>query len=125
MKVFLDTYACIFLLEGDEAAFGKRAKQELERAALFISPLVRLEFAYLHEIHRINHAPDRLLSELTTAYGVTEASDPIQEIVAEAMALTWTRDPFDRLIVATAKLHRAPLITQDQTILEHFENAVW
>jgi PIN domain nuclease of toxin-antitoxin system len=37
-------------------------------------------------------------------------------VVTQAMPLSWTRDPFDRLIVATAILHRAPLVTRDERI---------
>ncbi len=41
------------------------------------------------------------------------------------MDLTWTRDPFDRWIVATAKLHRSPLITKDEKIQHHYADAIW
>jgi PIN domain nuclease of toxin-antitoxin system len=37
----------------------------------------------------------------------------------------WTRDPFDRLIVANAMADGAPLITADETILANFRDAVW
>ena len=47
------------------------------------------------------------------------------DVVAKAMDLHWTRDPFDRLLVATAVLHKAPFVTRDQKILEHFDGAVW
>ena len=41
------------------------------------------------------------------------------------MPLSWTRDPFDRLLVATALLHQAPLVTCDTRIQENFPGAVW
>jgi PIN domain nuclease of toxin-antitoxin system len=37
----------------------------------------------------------------------------------------WTRDPFDRLIVAQALLHDAPLITKDEHIRRHYAGALW
>ena len=37
----------------------------------------------------------------------------------------WTRDTFDRLIVAQAKTRDASLLTKDRTILEHYPHAVW
>jgi len=37
----------------------------------------------------------------------------------------WTRDPFDRIIVGNAAAENAVLITKDNSILEHYEHAVW
>jgi PIN domain nuclease of toxin-antitoxin system len=41
------------------------------------------------------------------------------------MPLTWTRDPFDRMLVATALLHEIPLVTRDTCIHDNFPGAVW
>jgi PIN domain nuclease of toxin-antitoxin system len=46
-------------------------------------------------------------------------------LVPLAMPLTWTRDPLDRLLVATALLHQAPLVTRDARIQENFAGAIW
>ncbi|MCG8458052.1 MAG: hypothetical protein MI919_17380 [Holophagales bacterium] len=45
-------------------------------------------------------------------------------MVGRAMELEWTRDPFDRFSVAIARLHRAPLVTKDEPVIRHFEDAV-
>ncbi len=37
----------------------------------------------------------------------------------------WTRDPFDRLIVANAKAANASLVTKDERILKNYSRAVW
>ncbi|HRJ44014.1 MAG: type II toxin-antitoxin system VapC family toxin [Caldilineaceae bacterium] len=40
--------------------------------------------------------------------------------------LNWHhRDPADRIIVATARLHSCPLVTSDETIRHFYEGAVW
>jgi PIN domain nuclease of toxin-antitoxin system len=39
---------------------------------------------------------------LTNRFGVTINQHPFTDICSKALALTWTRDPFDRLIVAHA-----------------------
>lgn len=36
--------------------------------------------------------------------------------IAEAMRISWTRDPFDRIITATAMIHQAPLLIKDEMI---------
>jgi PIN domain nuclease of toxin-antitoxin system len=41
------------------------------------------------------------------------------------MLQTWTRDPFDRIIVAQARLRGAPLLTKDRTIQTHHAEAFW
>ncbi|MCP4661265.1 MAG: type II toxin-antitoxin system VapC family toxin [bacterium] len=125
MKAFLDTHTAVILAEGNAEAFGRAAKDLLERSALFVSPVVRLELQLLYEIGRIALEPDAILTQLAADCGVTLANDPIQTVIMHAMPLVWTRDPFDRLLVATATLHRAPFITRDQQILEHFGAAVW
>ncbi len=39
---------------------------------------------------------------------------------------SWAREPFDRLIVAQAKVNGfAPLITADATIRKQYPRAVW
>ena len=42
------------------------------------------------------------------------------------LELDWNhRDPADRTIVATAKLHNCPLVTSDATILNFYSRAIW
>ena len=108
-----------------DSVHGPAPVDLLHRSALHCSPIVRLELALLQEIGRIARSPDDIMGTLRTHFGVVLSQDPIDVIVAAALPLGWTRDPFDRLIVATAALHRAPLITKDARIHEHFEGAVW
>ena len=125
MKAFLDTHVAVYLATGQTRELGHRARQLIERAALFVSPAVRLELAFLADLRRITASADEVLGALAGDLGVRVAADPFDSIVAEAMAIGWTRDPFDRLIVATASLHRSPLITRDRRMLDNFADAVW
>ena len=47
------------------------------------------------------------------------------DVVAAATTFAWTRDVFDRLIVANAMTDGARLLTADQHILDNFRDAVW
>lgn len=125
MKAFLDTHAAVFLWEGRGEIFGSGSRELLERALLHVSPLVRLELGFLREVGKLKVEPGEILGALTGEYGVTVTADPMDRLVPLAMPLSWTRDPFDRLLVATALLHEAPLITRDARIQEHFAGAVW
>lgn len=125
MKAILDTHAAIFLWEGRVEVFGAASREVLETHELFISPITRLELAYLREIGRITVEPDQILGGLEADARVALTVDDVAAVVARALDLTWTRDPFDRLIVATARLHKAKLVTRDRNIQEHVEGAVW
>lgn len=50
---------------------------------------------------------------------------PFIDVVRRALALSWTRDPFDRLIVAQAAVRQAPLVTKDRTIGRRYRAGVW
>jgi acetylornithine deacetylase/succinyl-diaminopimelate desuccinylase-like protein len=47
------------------------------------------------------------------------------DVVPVGDTAAWTRDPFDRLIVANAMADGATLITADRVILRHFDQAIW
>jgi PIN domain nuclease of toxin-antitoxin system len=59
------------------------------------------------------------------ALGVTMCSASFPAVSREADRHAWTRDPFDRLIVAQASLHEAPLVTKGQTLHAHYAGADW
>lgn len=125
MRAFLDTHAAIFLWEGRAELFGAGSREIVEQAVLLVSPMVRLELQFLKEVGKLKVDPDQLLGLLSSDFGVTMTSDPLDALVALAMPLTWTRDPFDRMLVATALLHQIPLVTRDTRIHDHFPGAVW
>ncbi len=125
MTVFLDTHAAVYLWEGRVEAFGRESSRLLESAPLACSPIVKLELAFLEEIGKLAVAPEILLGNLATERGVLMTDEPLLPIVDRARGLTWTRDPFDRLLVATAEIHGAPLITRDRAVRQHFAGAVW
>jgi PIN domain nuclease of toxin-antitoxin system len=90
-----------------------------------ISPLVELELAYMHEIGRARDPVPMMLAALRQNIGLEIDDASIAEIAHAAAGLTWTRDPFDRMIAAQAIVADAPLITADRTILTHLPLATW
>ncbi len=111
--ILLDTNAVIWLL-----ANHVRAKPLLKGAReLVASPAALLEVAFLTELGRIRLAVT--LSDLRedARFRVDDPSGA--EWFARAEELAFTRDPFDRLIVANALLRKATLATGDRRLLEH------
>jgi PIN domain nuclease of toxin-antitoxin system len=125
LKAFLDTHAFFAFGEGRTARFGAASRRVLSTHELLVSPVVLLELHVLHESRRIGADPDRFYADVLADGHVSEADDPLAAVVGEAKALVWTRDPFDRLLVGAAILHRAKLVTKDANIHDHFDGAVW
>jgi len=125
LRVFLDTHAFVSLADANIKRFGRDSRRLLDTGDLFVSPVVLFELHYLREIGRFSRGPDAYYAGALEEFDVIEASDAVSAVVREAAPLAWTRDPFDRLIVATAILHRAKLVTKDANIHEHFDGAVW
>jgi PIN domain nuclease of toxin-antitoxin system len=99
--------------------------EHVERDDLLISPVVLLEMRLLQEIGRLNIAPEAWMAILRRDFGVTVCRLPLNRVVTESFNLPWTRDPFDRLIVAQAIAGAGKLITKDQRIQKNFPGAVW
>jgi PIN domain nuclease of toxin-antitoxin system len=121
----LDTHMLIWLYSKPDRAWPEQVVHLLESATLRYSPMVRLELHYLLEIGRITVSPTELLLELSETLSLRECDHPFAAVVEQAQTLTWTRDPFDRLIVAQAMAANAKLITHDENIRMNFPGAVW
>lgn len=121
----LDTHAVVWLHTGQLRRFTPAVLDRLRPGGHHVSPAVRLELAYLHEIGRIATSSDVVLDTLRAHGGLDVASEPFDLVALRAVALTWTRDPFDRLIVAQALVAGQPLLTADRTIRAHLDTAVW
>ena len=122
---FLDTHALIWLVTGESDKFDKKTLDSLQRKELFVSPMVLLEIEYLHEIKRLKYGADRFLEIAAAEGGVQVAKAPFAYIIHGSLLEHWTRDPFDRIIVAQARLNKAPLLTLDRVILKNYHRAYW
>lgn len=89
------------------------------------SPIVELELAYLFEVGRVTEPPRAPLEVLGRSIGLAVAEASASDLVGAALDLSWTRDPFDRLIAAHAIASGANLLTADRTMLKHLPLAVW
>ena len=87
--------------------------------------MVRLELQYLLEIDRITCKANDIISDLSDRIGIRICDKNFNTIVNGALDLSWTRDPFDRIIVSHAALNNNILITKDQNILKNYKYARW
>jgi PIN domain nuclease of toxin-antitoxin system len=112
--ILLDTNALIWLEQGHV-----RVRTLIQRRArLYISPASLLELQFLSEAGRIR-LRDATIADLVHRDDLWLLDDPpAADWFDEARELGWTRDPFDRLIVAHARLRRWQLATADAALLE-------
>jgi PIN domain nuclease of toxin-antitoxin system len=126
LKVFLDTNAVIYVHLGDRRLLTRKALDIFDRAEeIQISPMVLLELQFLSEVGRLKFPAGEIVENLETVHGVTVDDLGFAHAVRRAVRLSWTRDPFDRIITAHAGVFEAPLITSDKSIREHYVKAVW
>ena len=122
---YLDTHAAVALYQAELSAFGAAALKELEEESdLRVSPMVLLELEYLHEIKRIRIPAARIVSSLAAEIGLRICDLPFREVIRQAVEERWTRDPFDRIIVAHARANDALLITRDRAMLRRYAHAM-
>jgi PIN domain nuclease of toxin-antitoxin system len=126
VNIYLDTNAAIYLAGRGLDRFHREARRLIERGALRISPMVLLEMEYMHEIGRSALRSQDILRKLDLEVGVVVCDLPFADVARAALDEKWTRDPFDRIIVAQAKVSGlAPLISSDEQIAEHYPRTVW
>ncbi len=123
--IYLDTHVVVWLYAGQTEKLSAKVRSYINENDIYISPIVSLELQYLLEVKRIIPKPQTVISALSEAIGLNVCDKNFYQIVQCAQQYSWTRDPFDRIIVAQAGLKGNILATKDQTILTHFKHAVW
>ena len=125
MSVYLDTHITVWLYSGQTERLSKRAANLINRERVGVSPVVLLELQYLREIGRVTALPRAIILDLKQRLGLAVEDRSLETVMERALGLAWTRDVFDRLIVAQAALDDAELVTSDRLIRKHYPKAVW
>jgi PIN domain nuclease of toxin-antitoxin system len=114
MTCLLDTH---FLVWITQKSFRLRNYPWLQQYEPWgVSAISFLEIQLLSEAGRIPLNP-RFVDAVVTdpRFEVDEVS--VVALIQRALHLSWTRDPFDRLIAAHSRLRRVPLCSVDSIIL--------
>jgi len=123
VSLLLDTHVWIWS-QAQPERLGPTTTARLEdpRQALYVSPVSTLEIARLAAHGRLELLPDvdRWLEASLDLLGCATV-EVSHEIAREAYALPGDlhRDPADRLLVATARVHGLTLLTADDRILAY------
>jgi len=84
-----------------------------------VSPVSFLEVKFLGEVGRLEVRHPDFMDAVGRDPRFVVDEVPLLTLIARAMPLEWTRDPFDRLLAAHSLVRRTPLCTLDRTIREH------
>jgi PIN domain nuclease of toxin-antitoxin system len=124
VKLLLDTHAALWWLD-DEIPFGTTAAELLADGAsvVLLSAAVIWEVAIKRSLGKLEAPRD--LAE--TLLGAGAQALPVTIGHADAAGeLAWHhRDPFDRLLVAQAKVERAVLVSADDSLGAYGVPVVW
>jgi PIN domain nuclease of toxin-antitoxin system len=112
--ILLDTNALIWLLRNHGRT---RALARLPR--LYVSPASLLEVQMLIESGRARAVAGRNAADIAHDPRWLHDEPPAGNWFQAAMDVGWTRDPFDRLIVAHARVRGWKLATGDRRMAEH------
>jgi PIN domain nuclease of toxin-antitoxin system len=123
--IYLDTHVLVYLFAGEVNRLGAAARKAIDRHEGLASAAAVLELELLHEIGRLKPTASKLISAVAADIGLRVCDLPFRTIVDHALSESWTRDPFDRLIVANAKAAGAGLVTKDQRIRDNYSRALW
>ena len=111
--ILLDTHAAIWLLQGHRRA---RPLEQLPR--LHLSPATVLELQFLSEVGRVRFAGQASPATLAASARWRLDDPPSGRWFAAACDVSWTRDPFDRLLAAHARLRGWNFATADAALLQ-------
>ena len=124
MKALLDTHILLYWLGADKRLLG-RQKKVLEQASpenpLWVSDITLWEIATLYDLKRLSlPLPLRDWLEAATAPPLIQRVGISPAIAAAVAALppSFHRDPADRILIASAQLLGATLLTRDARLIQ-------
>lgn len=101
------------------------AQEAIEREPVLVSPMVLLELEFLREIGHLGVGANLVIEELRGRIGLEIGDLDFRRVAASACEVSWTRDPFDRVIVGQAIAAGRGVLTKDRSIRRRFRSATW
>ena len=124
--IYLDTHVVVWLFSQELEKISKKAIDLIEGHQLLVSPMVVLELEFLYEIGRLTYNHHEIIASLSDTIDLKVCDLPFALVAKESTRLYWTRDPFDRLIVANASCNnKSILLSRDKTIRDNYDRTVW
>lgn len=124
-RLLVDTNVVIWMLAGNRGRVSKVARRALEddSRSLFVSAVTVWEIATKRSLNKLR-APHGWADSLS---GIGLEPLPVTALHAEAVEhLPWHhRDPFDRLLVAQARVEEMALVSADEQLRAYDVDVIW
>ena len=117
MTCLLDTHFVIWIVSDSKRVKNYGWLDEYQ--PWIVSPVSLLEIQFLAEVGRRRINNPRFSREIMSDPRFQFDDAPLAGIIQRSLDLTWTRDPFDRLIAAHSLVRRVPLCTVDALVLDN------
>jgi PIN domain nuclease of toxin-antitoxin system len=122
MTCLLDTHFVVWIVSNASRLKSYRWLNDYQPWG--VSPVSLLEIQLLAEIGRRRLENPRFTQELMGDSRFEVDDVPLTNLIQKSLDLTWTRDPFDRLISAHSLLRRVPLCSVDEMMLANHKLVV-
>jgi len=119
MTCLLDTHFLVWIATNSRRLKNYPWLQEYQPWG--VSPMSFLEIQLLSEIGRRRLKNPGFAQAVMTDPRFELDEVPFVALIQKALDLSWTRDPFDRLIAAHSQVRRVPLCSVDSVMLEHYK----
>ena len=114
--ILLDTHAVIWM-----AKRHARARALSRYARLYLSPVTLLELQFLAESGKVRLAGEHPVRNLIDDPRWRLDEPPAADLFLTACEFAWTKDPFDRLLAAHARLRGWKLATADAVLVDNLQ----
>ena len=127
--LLFDTHALVWLASTQQH-LSARARQAIRQnpEELYVSSISALEIAILTKRKRLRLpiAPSEFFDRALAQHGIHEVPLDRQIAIASADLPDIHNDPFDRIIIATARLHGMKILSRDRIIPQYPEvRVIW
>ena len=120
MRLLIDTHIWVFMADQPKR-LGRKTSQLLQnpKTEVWISPLSVWEVLLLHRLGRFGKIrdPHAWVRKSLKAWPFQEAAVTHAVAIEAGDFELGTDDPIDRLLVATARVMKMPLVTEDAAII--------
>lgn len=122
-EVLIDTHVFLWILS--ESKRLKSLTWLKDFSPYCVSPISILEIKFLEECGRLKIDLEKIIEGIRfdERFKIDDVS--LEKLCLQALEISWTRDPFDRFLVAHSSLRRIPFGTCDHTIQKNYPRAVF
>ena len=123
MEIVIDSHTLFWFLTNNPK-LSRKAKRLIEESDKAIIPsIVLMEILYLLEKNNLSYKFIEFLSELKIRNYLVYPLD--LRVISQTLTINLELEMHDRIIIATAQIFSAPLISKDSQIKKFYSKTIW